>query len=376
MAGVEFTPEKLEKNMPPRTTLWPQDEQTQGKHLVLRSYLDGWFPILGSWNNRLLFIDGFAGPGEYDHGEPGSPVIGLDCVKRCKIAGGLEGVEVVSVFIESDKGRFKHLESLMKKRQREDKKHGIEHQVLYGSFDDHMTITLDYLDQQNQNLAPAFVMIDPFGVKGSRMDLVERILRNPRSECMISFMYESIRRFQSTPEFERHLDQLFGDTSWRECLSMEEKASKSFLHDLFRKRLKSCGAEHVVLFEVWRENRHIYTIYFATGHEKGCDLMKQAIWKADPSGGYAVRGYAGRHGVLFGADTEPLAKQLHDHFGSAPTPIEDIEQFVMSDATIFHKGQLRQKTLTRLEKESRISVHRPRGGRGFPPGRGITIQFA
>ena len=73
---------------------------------------------------------------------------------------------------------------------------------------------------------------------------------------------------------------------------------------------------------------------------------------------------------------EPLAKQLHDHFGSAPTPIEDIEQFVMSDATIFHKGQLRQKTLTRLEKESRVSVHRPQGGRGFPLGRGITIQFA
>ena len=66
--------------MPPRTTVWPHDEQTRGKHLVLRSYLDGWFPVLGSWNKRLLFIDGFAGPGEYDQGEPGSPVIGLDCI--------------------------------------------------------------------------------------------------------------------------------------------------------------------------------------------------------------------------------------------------------------------------------------------------------
>ena len=46
-------------------TLWRHDEQTEGKHLVLRSYLDGWFPILSRWNGRLLFVDGFAGPGEY-----------------------------------------------------------------------------------------------------------------------------------------------------------------------------------------------------------------------------------------------------------------------------------------------------------------------
>lgn len=41
-------------------TLWPLDEQTEGKHMLLRRYLDGWFPILGRSNGRLLFIDGFA----------------------------------------------------------------------------------------------------------------------------------------------------------------------------------------------------------------------------------------------------------------------------------------------------------------------------
>ena len=45
-------------------TLWRHDEQTEGKHLVLRSYLDGWFPILSRWNRRLLFVDGFP-TGEY-----------------------------------------------------------------------------------------------------------------------------------------------------------------------------------------------------------------------------------------------------------------------------------------------------------------------
>ena len=43
------------------STLWERDEQTGGKHLILKHYLDGWFPILGRWNGRLLFIDGFRG---------------------------------------------------------------------------------------------------------------------------------------------------------------------------------------------------------------------------------------------------------------------------------------------------------------------------
>lgn len=49
--------------MGPKNTLWPLEPHTRGKHLVLKHYLDAWFPILGSWSGRILFIDGFAGPG-------------------------------------------------------------------------------------------------------------------------------------------------------------------------------------------------------------------------------------------------------------------------------------------------------------------------
>lgn len=63
--------------MPPKTTTWPLDPHTHGKHLVLRSYLGAWFPIMSKGNRRVLFIDGFAGPGEYEGGEEGSPIIAL-----------------------------------------------------------------------------------------------------------------------------------------------------------------------------------------------------------------------------------------------------------------------------------------------------------
>jgi hypothetical protein len=38
------------------------EPHTIAKHVILRKYLAGWMPTLSSWNKRLIFIDGFAGP--------------------------------------------------------------------------------------------------------------------------------------------------------------------------------------------------------------------------------------------------------------------------------------------------------------------------
>lgn len=359
----------------PSKTLWEMKEQTVAKHLVLKSYLNGWFPILGSWNGRLLFIDGFAGPGEYEDGEPGSPLIALECVRRHKEQGRriLRNVEVVFLLIEEDTARAKHLESLL--RQKQLPSH-TRYDVRRGTFEDHMNDLLDYIDEQNDKLAPSFVMIDPFGVKGCGMNLFGRILQNDQSECMISFMYEPIRRFREQPELKLHLNELFGTYKWQRCAHMtDENDRKFYLHDLFKNQLKKHGAKQVVFFELWNGNRHVYTIYFASGNRRGCDLMKQSIWKADRSGNFRLTRYAGRQELLLKTDTEPLAQQLRDQFGDRLTPVEQVEEFVMSDKTMFHTGQLRRDTLQRLEKEKRIAVIRPQGARGFTSGKGIKIRF-
>ena len=357
------------------SVLWDMGDHTAGKHLILREYLNGWFPILGRWNARLVFIDGFAGPGEYRHGEIGSPIVALNSIEQHKCSGHLVSTEVVCIFIEEDVDRANHLRTLLNSRSIGS---GIKAVVRDGTFQDNMEEMLDYIDEQNLKMAPAFVMIDPFGVKGSPMSLISRILSNPKSECFISFMYEPIRRFHAQPQFDPHLTDLFGTTDWKQCLTMpESEGKKRFLHSLFRESLKSHGAKYVVNFELWKGTRHVYTIYFATGHEKGCDLMKQAIWKIVPDGSFGFRGHNQNQMVLFApdVDTDPLARQLKQRFGNTYTSVETIEQFVMTDETVFHTGHLRQKTLRPLEKDGRIRVNRPSGGRGFTNGKGVTISF-
>src|SRR5579864_4268748 len=100
--------------MPPKTTVWDLDEHTRGKHVVLRRYLEAWLPILGSRHDRIIFIDGFAGPGEYSKGEPGSPLIALEAFVSHPAAAHM--AEVRFAFIETDPERAKHLEGVIARR--------------------------------------------------------------------------------------------------------------------------------------------------------------------------------------------------------------------------------------------------------------------
>lgn len=59
--------------MAPDSTQWRLEPHTAAKHEILRRYMNAWFPILGSYHGRVVFLDGFAGPGIYADGEPGSP---------------------------------------------------------------------------------------------------------------------------------------------------------------------------------------------------------------------------------------------------------------------------------------------------------------
>ena len=98
--------------MPPRDTLWNLEPHTIGKHLVLHGYLEAWFVIMGRWNGRILFIDGFAGPGEYSGGELGSPIIALNTYKEHR-SRHLVNAEVVFFFVEKDEAWATHLRDLV-----------------------------------------------------------------------------------------------------------------------------------------------------------------------------------------------------------------------------------------------------------------------
>jgi hypothetical protein len=58
---------------------WDLAPHTAAKLDILGAYLRAWFPILSRGRNfdRIIYIDGFAGPGRYNQGEDGSPIVAL-----------------------------------------------------------------------------------------------------------------------------------------------------------------------------------------------------------------------------------------------------------------------------------------------------------
>ena len=339
-------------------TTWPLDPHTQGKHLVLEHYMGAWLPIMSRWNGRVLFIDAFAGPGEYSGGEQGSPVIAIRSLIDHRAKGQMQS-EINYLFIENDSARYEHLAQVL------DGLNGqlpsnCSYEIVNSTFDDTLTDVLDNIDEQKARLAPAFVMIDPFGVSGTPMSVIGRILENPKSEVYISFMYRDINRFRAHPNFEKHLDQLFGCSEWKQGIDMPEgKGRKDFFYRLYSAQLKDNGAKHVVKFELYEGNQLVYAIFFGTKNLEGCDKMKQAIWKVAPFGNFKFRG--SQLGQLTLGDSvvdfSQLEEALQEQFRSKGwQKIETVIDFVKSDATEFHSGHLKVKTLKPMETDEKIEV--------------------
>ena len=356
--------------MPPSETLWPMEPHTEGKHLVLKSYMGAWLPIMLYSNDRILFIDAFAGPGEYLGGEEGSPVIALKALCERPDKDKMRG-RIDYIFIEKETDRAAHLEKTIAPILSQ-LPNGCDVGVYTGTFTETMSAALDAIDAQNAQLAPSFVMIDPFGVSGTPMSLIERILTNDKAEVFITFMYSSINRFKSRPGWEALLDDLFGCDEWKEGIDMpDSNERKDFFYDLYKKRLRESGAKFVLHFDLYEGNSLVYALFFATKSEQGCDKMKQAMWNVAPFGDFRFRGGMNDQLTLgLQVDFQSLSDELREQFGLGEwLSIESAQEFMRSDKTLFHSGQLK-RVLADMESGEKLEVdsESKRRRRQFPEG--------
>lgn len=210
-----------------------------------------------------------------------------------------------------------------------------------------------------KRLAPCFLMVDPFGVSDTPLSIIQRVMRHPKSEVYVSFMYESINHWKATPEFEPHLDALFGCPDWRRGLEIvDPEGKKNFFFSLYRNQLKQSGAEYVLHFELYRRNRLVYAIFFGTKHLLGCDRMEQAIWKVAPSGDYAFRETRTHQLALdLAADNAAgfATELLEALFDGEWHSVEEAVAFSQSDLTDYHSGHLK-KALVHLEESGGLEV--------------------
>lgn len=356
-------------------TVWTLDPHTAAKHEILRNYLAGWFPILGKVAGRIVYIDGFSGPGIYSKGEEGSPIIALRTA--CEHILRSQFKEIVFLFIESREDRANKLSKVLKEKLPDIPPY-IKYEVISGDFEATISPLLDGLEKDGKNLAPAFAFIDPFGYTGFSMSLLKRMLSYPRCEVFITFMSGFIKRFLDETK-EDALDDLFGTPEWRKIRSVEGYRDDALLK-LYKNQLKKiCGVKYVKSFEIIGEQGvTIYHLIFCTNHIKGLEVMKTAMWKVDERGQYKFSDRLGAAQTFIFNYSDPTfwipraAKMVCERFQGRIVPIEDVREYVITETDFLYRSAI-MKYIEDHYHGKIIVENRLRKG-SFPDGCVITFN--
>jgi len=359
----------------PMDTTWSIEAHTTAKHEILRRYLGAWFAILGTSYPRIVYIDGFCGPGKYDGGESGSPIIALR--EALKHSNRLRISQVTFLFVDERADRISHLQSELSAFPIPDNFHLI---LQTGQFDIELSQLLDFVDSGNLRLAPTFSFIDPFGFKGIPFSLVRRLLANPNTEVFVSVMVNSINRFLEHPDplTQKHIVELFGTD---EALNIAATSTNRMadLRMLYQQQLLS-SAKYVRYFEMRNNsNLPIYYLFFAGNHPLGHKKVKEAFWRVDKSSGFCFSDATNPNQlVLFELDETPkLANNIQNSFRGERVTVRQIQNYV-EEQTAFLAPHMK-KALKQLEGEKQIQVEefkidsKKRHGKTFPEG--VIVHF-
>ena len=282
--------------MPPKKfdITWKADPHTIAKITILEAYLHAWFQIMGRSmaGQDIVYIDGFAGPGEYTNHSKGSPIAALDAAKASLELVGQQwkAGDIHCAFIEADEARFRHLQGIIGGLEihKRIKVHSIQK-----TFAEGLARLKSGFSRAFTGHCPLFVFIDPFGATGAPFSSVADILLSPHSEVLINFDADGIARILRAADdagADTLLNDIFGDAGWRATLAgatdFNDQCRRLLLtYKQNLRRLPKIGYDFA--FEMRSRSGSLnYFLVFASQHPLGLEKMKEAMKKVDQTGNY------------------------------------------------------------------------------------------
>jgi three-Cys-motif partner protein len=369
-------------------TVWSAEPHTLAKHAILREYLKAWMPILARQSNlvraparEILFVDGFAGPGRYSGGEPGSPIIALDAALSHTASFP---VPVRFVFIEKDPARHESLSRILTPyfaHAASSKQIRIDPPVL-GDCQHELGGLLTAHEQRGTRFGPALVFLDQFGYSEVPMTLVKRILQFPECEVFSYLDWAWMNRFMSDQTKWAGISDAFGGDDWKAALNEPPNRRERLLKDAYVHALrKRGGSKYVCYFSMFdSSDRLLYWLFFCTNNLRGLEEMKDAMWRVDATGAFKFSDRDDPNQLTLlsqSFDQKWLANHLINHFQNQALAVGAIREYVLTETPC----RLYTEALRMLEKVDALSVPNPPSGRqrgsfsdkdmtvffGFPP---------
>ena len=100
----------------------------------------------------------------------------------------------------------------------------------------------------------------------------------PKTEILLTFMYDPINRFFNNPDLEKTYNDLFGSTNWKEIMDCSDNGKESKLIDLYTDNLKNIY-NYVLPYRFLYpdKDRTIYYLIHMTNHRLGISIMKSCF---------------------------------------------------------------------------------------------------
>lgn len=259
------------------------------KHKIIHEYLNGWFPKLGLWAGKILYLDTHAGRGKHSTGEEGSPLVALRTLlehrSRDRI---LQKSEVNFVFIERNKENYKRLERELSIIEYPTSR--IKIKIINSDSFKFLDNLYTQLEQLSGQLAPCFMFIDPYGFK-MPCELLQQIMQHQRSELLVTIMWReldmSIMNESRGQGLTKILNEVFGCKDWQDVTSI--RTSDMRADAAVRLLRKQIGAKWGTYIKMMDNGRTRYLLLHLTNHDDGRDLIKNVLWNCCPEGGWFAR---------------------------------------------------------------------------------------
>ena len=322
-------------------TVWEAEPHTLAKHGILRTYLEAWTAILSNarFGTELLFVDGFAGPGEYLLGEPGSPIVALNSIlnhdrtllKKIRLR-----------FIEKDRERHAHLVSRLVQEQDQivASQTVIVEPPILGDCDAEISKLIAERRRQGQMLGPALFFLDQFGYSQVPMSLVQHIMEHQWCEVFSYLNCQRMNHFLSDRTKWAGITAAYGDESWKAALAMNGDARQQSLIRAYMDAIRAnAGVVYVWSFAMFDTSEHLINwLIFGTNNLRGLEVMKSAMWKSDQTGDYRFSDRVDKSGQQsFFSNLKPawLADELAAQLAGRTMKEEEVREFVVTKTPFY-----------------------------------------
>lgn len=342
---------------------WPKEPHTDAKHRIYSAYLDKWYPILLSDNGypSVTYAEGFAGPGVYEDGSPGSPVLAIQSLLSTPELTNTNKTTRF-VFVDDDPRCVAMLQSELRTRfpDRPRPVGQMPVSVVQGSCASTFESALEQVGAWHQ---PILAVFDSWGNAPVPYRLMRRIAQNPSSEVVVTFKPQHFVRFVG--QLKSDVDGVFGhDSTWRQVSGISDGSKKkTFLLSCYRRMLEEAGFRFILDFELVTKRGDSLYLIFGTNHRRGLEKMKQAIWEVDRVQGIGYRDPKDADEQtmfdLIDPILEPLERMLISELkANGRTRVEDLRDYALF-STVYREQHV-IPALTKLRKREKVRCDRPR----------------